>query len=60
MAQIITLCPECKGQYEQMFRVKPVVGTTTTEKAVKCEACKKKYRSDILAQYIVSGKRSGK
>lgn len=56
MASIVTMCDQCAKQQAEIFRVKVVSGTTTTEKKKKCEFCKNKLRPEFLKQYIVSGK----
>ena len=53
--RILTLCESCKSDLEiGGFRVKPVTGTTTTEKKPACENCGQKIGAK---QYLVSVKR---
>lgn len=56
MAQIITLCELCARDLRDSFALKAYPGKPTTQKQQICEHCRKKYRPEILKQYILSGK----
>lgn len=51
---IVTLCENCRRQYEEGFHVKPYPGKPTTEKKATCEQCHKRYRD--MKQYVVTAK----
>lgn len=53
---ILTLCDECAETIRTAgFKVKLVVGKTTTEKKKVCENCEQRI-SGAVKQYIVSGR----
>ena len=57
MATILTLCEQCRGIYSECFRLKPISGSTTTEKKKKCEKCGRSFSHQAdLKQYIVTKK----
>ena len=55
MDRIVTLCPNCKALMESGFHVK-LVTNATTELGKRCEQCKMKGSSYVLARYLISKK----
>ena len=57
MDRVMTLCETCRDDLEiGGFRVKLIVGETTTEKKTVCEFCGQKFGSMAMKQYIVAGR----
>ena len=57
MTTILTLCEVCRVEYARDFSLKPISGTTTTEKKKKCEKCGRSFSSPVdLKQYLISRK----
>ena len=50
--RIITLCDKCAAEMKNAYKVKPVVGRTTTERKKKCENCGQSY-GGTCKQYVV-------
>ena len=53
MAQIITLCELCVKDLRDSFSLKAYPGIPITEKKKNCERCRRKYRDEILKQYMI-------
>lgn len=54
--KILSLCPECEKLMQGGFRIRPVMGQTTTEIKRRCENCGKRVDKTLMKQVILSKK----